>query len=93
MRDHFGVAQDRRTAFNRRGSGAATTGRKNQVAGDLNHAAGMNDAHSDTLLDGLKTRQIGLATDHWRTNADRFRHRPGYSQASLATQRVPPHDV
>ena len=46
----FEVAEDRLACEQRAAGGGDEAGREDEVAGDLDHAAGMDDAHGDAGL-------------------------------------------
>ena len=54
----IGLAGEQRAA-----RGGHEAGREDEVVGDLDHAAGMNDAHGDARLVGCEARKVRLCAD------------------------------
>ena len=63
MRDHVGVAQDWRAGAQRHARRLGRAGREDDVVGDLDHAAGVDDAHGDALLRRRKARKPRLGAN------------------------------
>ena len=85
IRDHLGVAQDRRAGLQRRDAGEHRAWGEQDVGRHLHHAAGVDDPDRDPLFVRRETREVGLAADDGeRTAVNLARHR-GYSCSCAAT--------
>ena len=60
---HFRIAKDRGAIEERAARQLRGAGREDNVGGDLDHAAGMDDAHRDDLFRLREARKIGLGPD------------------------------
>ena len=60
MRESQKIGAPRRK---RRARRLGRAGREDDIGGDLDLAAGMDDAHRDALLERREAREIGLASD------------------------------
>ena len=63
VRDHLGVAEDRRAGVERGAGGIDETRREDEMPGSLDLAAGMDHADGDLGLARGKPRQVGLGAD------------------------------
>ena len=63
VRDHLGIAQHRLAGEQRAARGGGEIGREDEIAGDLDHAAGMDDAHRDARLVRREAGEVGLGAD------------------------------
>ena len=71
--DHGGIAEDRRARGQGRDPGRRRPCRKMQGLGDLDHAAGMDDAHGHPLFRRVEARQGRLGADDRERAAIDFR--------------------